>query len=194
MMAPPLPFTVLAIDPATTVSGWAYLRVDSLHPLKVTVLKHGTIDGTKIVRRLKDMLKIYQKQFCTLVAIYEEYSELIRELKPNVVCSEGAFACKFMSAFVSLTLAIHQLRRAAWSECKLDVVEVPPTISKKALTGSGAADKDAMRKAYMSVSFLARTDSTEISEHEIDAIAHGVGMIRRDFVGDVIQNAKKPKK
>lgn len=189
------PLRILAVDPATTKSGWAVLDLHSLHPLRMTVIARAQIDGDKLLRDKKDMLKIYQKQFCVLDALYSEYCNIVAEFKPDVVVSESAFGYTHMSAFLALTLAIHTLQRAARDTLGIAVVLVPPTISKKATTGSGAADKDQMRAAYVSADWLDKgSGSEEISEHEIDAIAHGTGYVRRDLVGDVVQISALEKK
>ncbi len=183
-----LPLRIFSVDPATGKSGWALLELISLAPLTIKVLETGQIDGDKLFRQKKEMAKTFQRQFCVLDALYDEYHRLVTLFKPDVVVSESAFGYTHMSALISLTLAIHQLRSVTHSVLGKDLITVPPTISKKSFTGSGAADKDAMRKAYYTVPFLIRPeDHEDPSEHAIDAVSHGCGYIRRDIVGDIIQ-------
>ena len=192
-----LPFRALVNDPGTGTAGWAVLDILSLKPLLIKVIDHGTFDGAKLLRRQTQMTKIYQKQFCILNALYDEYSELVVKFKPDVIVTESAFGYKFMSAFGALTLAIHTLRRVSAVLLGKDIIEVPPTISKKAFAGNGSADKQAMRRAFEAVNYLIRLGDIEtmcISEHEIDAIAHGVGFIKRDLLGTVVQNHAKDKR
>lgn len=189
-----LPLTVLAIDPATTISGWSILSLVSLDPLQIVVRDHGVIDGNKLAKRNKELSQKFQRQFCVLDALYHEYCDLIVKYSPDEIVSECAFGYKHMSAFMALTLAIHSLRRAARDTIGKDIHEVPPTISKKALADTGGADKPMMREAYFRVPFLIKPDCPDISEHEIDSVGHGTGYIRRDIIGDVVQVSAKDKK
>ena len=182
-----LPLKVLSIDPAITKSGWAVLLVESLIPLRITILAHGQIDGDKLLRTRKEMLQTYQKQFCKLDALHEEYIRLLDTYKPDYVISEGAFGYKHLAALISLTLAINTLRRAAHQILNTDVIEIPPAITKKAFSGKGNADKDVMRQAYYDASYLTRSGANDISEHEIDAIAHGCAFVMRDLTKEIVQ-------
>lgn len=195
MFTLPLPRKIFSVDPATTLSGWSLLSLDSLAPLSVTVCTRGQIDGQKLVRKYKDELKVYPKQLCVLEALYEEYCSLLAEFKPDVVVSESAFGYAHMSALISLTLAINALMRAAKDTLGVSVVLLPPTVSKRSFADHGSADKEKMRIAYNTIPWLNRGENPLlISEHEIDAIAHGVGHIRRDIIGDVIQVSALEKK
>lgn len=181
-----LPFRILGVDPATTKSGWAILDVLSLYPLKIQLIKHGQLDGQKLLQKNKEMSKIFQKQFCVIDALEQTYIDLIEEYKPDVIVSESAFGYSHMSAFQALTLAIDALRRAAKRTLYKDIITIPPTISKKAATGSGGADKETMRSAYDNSPYLIKY-ANEISEHEVDAIFHSVGYLMRDILGTVVQ-------
>jgi Holliday junction resolvasome RuvABC endonuclease subunit len=184
----PLPYRILAVDPATTTSGWAMLEVTSLNPLNIIVHKTNQIEGQKLLREKKEMSKLFSKQFCVVDALEHEYIQLINEWNPHEVVSEGAFAHIHISAALALTLAIHALRRACYQTLGKDIIIVPPTITKLAFTGKGNADKDLMRYHFNNNDYLdISTQSEDISEHQIDACGHGVGHVRRDVVGDVIQ-------
>lgn len=185
-----LPYRVFSVDPATTKSGWAMLEVTSLEPLIIRVHKHGQLDGAQLLRQAhqKEQAKIFSKQFCTVDALEAEYIRLIEEWDPHTVVSESAYAHIHISAALALTLAIHALRRATKCVLNKDIITVPPTVSKLAFTGKGSSDKDAMRAAYEVAPYLVRSgEDDEISEHEIDAIAHGCGHIARDITGTVVQ-------
>lgn len=195
MVTPHLPLRVFAVDPATGKSGWSLLVVSSLSPLKIEIVARGVLDGQKLLKEKKDLALTFGRQFCILDALADEYVRLLGELEPDVVVSESAFGYTHMSALISLTLAIHQLRQASKQVLGKDIVTVPPTITKLAFTGKGNADKDMMRKAFAEAGYLSRDPgNTEITEHEIDAIAHGVGFIRRDLIGDVVQVSAKEKR
>lgn len=191
----PLPYRIFSVDPATTTSGWAMLEVTSLYPLQITIFKTSQIEGQKLLREKKEMSKLFSKQFCVVDALEHEYVKLIEEWKPHVVVSEGAFAHVHISAALALTLAIHALRRSCYNTLGIDIVVVPPTITKLAATGKGNADKDLMRLAYdTSTIFNKYNDGEDISEHEIDAIFHAHGYICRDILGTVIQISAQEKR
>jgi Holliday junction resolvasome RuvABC endonuclease subunit len=190
-----LPYRIFAVDPATGKSGWAVLDVISLNPLQINIVAHGQIDGDKLVKTRKEMSLIFQRQFCIVDALYYTYHQLITENKPNIVASEGAFGYSHMSAFLAISLAIHELRRATKDVLGQDITTVPPTISKLAFTGKGGADKDLMRWAYRTLDYLnGKVLDEAISEHEIDAIAHGVAHVFRDILKTVVQLTGKEKK
>lgn len=169
-----IPFTVFAIDPASGQSGWSLLLVESITPLKIKVLKHGVIDGNKLLKFRKDMKAIYPKNYCILDAIYESYCDLLKEYNPDVLVTEGCFVFKFVNAGFSLTLVINCFRRAAHHTLNKTIHEVAPMESKKAFTGKGNADKDKMREYFYSNAWLDKSEcSIDMTEHEIDAIAHG---------------------
>ena len=184
-----LPLRIFSVDPATTKSGWSVLELISINPLKIKVLKHGQIDGQKLLTRNKEMTKIFQKQFCVLDALEQEYVSLIEEYQPDIVVSESAFGYTHMSALIALTLAIDTLRRASKRVRGKDITLVAPTLSKKAATGSGVADKLKMREAYLNTTYLEKI-GTELSEHEIDAIFHGIAYVKIYITHELVVNKK----
>jgi len=190
-----LPLRIFAVDPATTKSGWALIELISINPLKIRVLKHAQIDGQKLLTRNKELSKIFQKQFCVLELLEQEYTNLLDEFKPDVVVSESAFGYTHMSAFMALSLAIHTLRKACRNVLNQDLVTCPPTISKKALTGSGAADKDQMKEALLNSSEITfEEEPVDITEHQIDAVAHGYAYIKVFITKEIIQVSAKEQK
>jgi Holliday junction resolvasome RuvABC endonuclease subunit len=190
-----LPLRIFSVDPATTKSGWAVLELISISPLKVRVLKHAQIDGQKLLTKNKEMSKLFQKQFCVLDSLEQEYVYLIDHYKPDIVVSESAFGYTHMSAVIALTLAIDTLRRASKRVRGKDIVLIPPTISKKALTGSGGADKDQMKISLLSSTEVEFEEApVDISEHEIDAVSHAIGFIKRDITQEIVQISALDKK
>lgn len=184
----PLPYRILAVDPATTTSGWAMLEILQLSPLTIRIHKHGQMIGSQLLKERKFKKKIFSAQYCTVDVLEDEYVSLITEWNPHIVVSEGAFAHIHVSAALALTLAIHALRRASDRTIGKDIVIIPPTITKLAFTGKGNADKDAMRLAYDNATLFIKSGANEeLTEHEIDAIAHGYGYICRDILGTVVQ-------
>ena len=194
-MIPELPYRIFAVDPATGKSGWAVLDLISLNPLKINIIATGQLDGDKLLRIKKEMSNIFQRQFCILDALFDEYEKLIFIYNPSQVVVEGAYGHTHMSALISLTLATNELRRASKKILNKDIIVIPPTISKVAFTGRGGSDKDHMRLAYQTNDYLEGVvPDDEISEHQIDSIAHGVGFIKRDITEEVIQLSGKEKR
>jgi Holliday junction resolvasome RuvABC endonuclease subunit len=190
-----LPYRILAIDPASGDSGWAVLDLVSLNPLRIIIVATGHIDGQKLLRTKKDMSKIFPGYFCILDALEHAYTEIVNHYKPDQIVSEGAFVFIHVSAFASLKLVINAIRRVAWLVLNKDIAEVPPTISKMAFTGRGGSDKDHMRLAYQTNNYLlGQVADDMITEHEIDAVAHGVGFIMRDILKTIIQLSGKEKR
>ncbi len=189
-----LPFRILAVDPATTLSGWSLLVLESINPLIIRIEAVGEIDGSKLLKTRKEMSQIFQKQFCTLDAIEEIYTSLVVNLKPDIVVSEGSFGFIHLSALIALTLAINVLRRVSRNVLNKDIVEIPPTISKLAFTGIGSANKELMREYYDKADYLIKSINRELSEHEIDSISHGCAFIKRDILKTVIQISAKDKR
>ena len=190
-----LPYRILAIDPASGFSGWAILDIISLHPLQINIVATGALEGQKLLREKKLMAKIFPAYFCVLDALEYIYIEIIKKYMPNKVVSEGAFVAIHVSAFASLKLVINTIRRASWLALNQDIAEIPPTITKLAFTGKGGADKDLMRWAYQTNKYLSgQVADDQITEHEIDAVGHGVGFIMRDILCTVIQLSGKEKR
>ena len=190
-----LPYRIFAVDPATGKSGWAVLDLICLDPLKVKIVAHAQIDGDKLLRNKKEMASIFQRQFCIIDALAEEYERLLDLYKPNQTVCEGAYGHTHMNALISLTLATNELRRASKRILNKDIAIVPPTITKMAFTGRGGADKDYMRLAYQTNPYLEGVVADDlISEHEIDAVGHSVGFIKVYITKEIVQLSGKEKR
>jgi Holliday junction resolvasome RuvABC endonuclease subunit len=195
LMSHVVPFRILAVDPATTKSGWAVLDVTSLQPLNIKIVATSQIDGKLLLKTKKEMNQHFTDQFCVLDALASEYHDLIEFYGPDYVVSEGAFAHAHAAAAVALTLAINILRQTCHKLLGKDIVVIPPTVSKMAFTGSGAADRDHMRLAYQTNAYLDGVVADDkITEHEIDATAHGVAMVFVHILKTVIQISAKERR
>lgn len=187
-------YRILAIDPAAGTSGWCLIEITGYDPITATIVAHGTVSGDKLVREDKPLFKAFGRQFSIVDRLELAYASIIAEHQPDIVVSESAFGYTHMSALISLTLVIHSIRRASRALLGRDIVTVPPTISKKSATGSGGADKDAMRLAFDKADFVTRGPIEDFSEHEIDAFWHGMAHVHRDIIGDIVQVSAKDKK
>ena len=103
-----------------------------------------------------------------LRTIYEVLKGLLEKWKPNLLVLEEVFVLKqFPKAAIQLGEVIGVIYLAA-QEMDVPVVEVRPTEVKSALTGSGRADKEQMKKAIRQI---LRIESPLNSSHAGDALA-----------------------
>jgi Holliday junction resolvasome RuvABC endonuclease subunit len=176
-----LPVKILAFDPAAGNTGWA---LTSFAPVtrKLTVISTGIINGDKAMRALtKGMLPEFSKQYTVLQAIRITVSNLVKDSAPDAVVSEAPFAHRFPAAFASLTLVVDRIRTASRLITGRDIAVYPPMEVKKAVTGKGSANKDAMKASVLGhkkIVFPQKKSIEDLTEHEYDAIAvaytHGV--------------------
>jgi crossover junction endodeoxyribonuclease RuvC len=103
-----------------------------------------------------------------LRTIHDALKGLLEKWKPNLLVLEEAFVLKqFPKAAIQLGEVIGVIYLAA-QEMDIPVVEVRPTEVKSALTGSGRADKEQMKKAIRQI---LRIESAVDSSHAGDALA-----------------------
>lgn len=103
-----------------------------------------------------------------LKTIYYELKGILEKWKPNLLVLEEVFVLKqFPKAAVQLGEVRGVIYLAA-QEMDIPVVEVRPTEVKSALTGSGRADKEQMKKAIRQI---LRIENPLSSSHASDALA-----------------------
>jgi len=103
-----------------------------------------------------------------LKTIYDGLKELLQKWRPNLLVLEEVFVLeKFPKAAIQLGEVRGVIYLAA-QEMGIPVMEVRPTEVKSALTGSGRADKEQMKKAIRQ--FL-KIENPLRSSHAGDALA-----------------------
>jgi crossover junction endodeoxyribonuclease RuvC len=103
-----------------------------------------------------------------LKTIYHRLKGLLEKWQPNLVVIEEVFVLKqFPKAAIRLGEVRGVIYLAA-QEMDIPVIEVKPTEVKSALTGSGRADKEQMKKA---VRQILRIENPLSSSHAGDALA-----------------------
>ena len=103
-----------------------------------------------------------------LKTIYDGLKGLLEKWKPNLLVLEEVFVLKqFPKAAIQLGEVRGVIYLAA-QEMDIPVVEVRPTEVKSALTGSGRADKEQMKKAIRQI---LRIENPLSSSHAGDALA-----------------------
>jgi crossover junction endodeoxyribonuclease RuvC len=103
-----------------------------------------------------------------LKLIYDALKELLNKWKPDLLVVEEVFVLKqFPKAAIQLGEVMGVIYLAA-QEQNIPVVEVRPTEVKSALTGSGHADKEQMKKMIRQI---LRIEVPLSSSHAGDALA-----------------------
>jgi len=113
-----------------------------------------------------------------LKTIYDDIKGLLEKWKPNLLVLEEVFVLKqFPKAAIQLGEVRGVIYLAA-QEGGIPVVEVKPTEVKSALTGSGRADKEQIKKAIRQI---LRIEGPLSSSHAGDALALALtGLSRND--------------
>jgi crossover junction endodeoxyribonuclease RuvC len=103
-----------------------------------------------------------------LKTIYDELKELLEKWKPDLLILEEVFVLKqFPKAAIQLGEVMGVIYLAAQG-MDIRVIEVKPTEVKSALTGSGRADKEQVKKTIRQI---LRIENPLSSSHAGDALA-----------------------
>ncbi len=117
---------VLGIDPGSVRTGWGVVERDGN-------CARGIAAG---VIRVKESLPLAER----LDAIHRGVCEVLREHKPEAVAIEDIFFAKFAQAALMLGHARGVALLAA-AQAGLSVSSYPPAVVKRAVVGSGRAEK-----------------------------------------------------
>jgi crossover junction endodeoxyribonuclease RuvC len=148
---------VLGIDPGLTATGYAVLDATNGRP---RVRASGCA-------RSKNRSPLQAR----VRAIYDEISEVLSEWRPELAVLEGLYAdYKFPRTAVMMGHVRGVICLAA-EQVGARVLEVSPAEVKQALTGSGRASKEQIRRA---VTRMLGLRSAPESDHVCDALAMAV--------------------
>lgn len=123
---------ILGIDPGTGILGFGIIDVDA--KLKPQLVDAGVI-----------RTHVHEDTSVRLETIYDELTELIKELKPDVMSVEKLF----FAQNVTTAMTVAQARGVVLlcgKQNKLELAEYTPLQIKQALTGYGRADKKQMQE------------------------------------------------
>lgn len=166
---------ILSFDPGMTSLGWAFSEYEESTG-KFNVLKFGTLKPIKTASKLKEMCNLFGQRIVTAVTLEDEINELIKSVKPDGIVTEDAFYHPGRpTAYISLSICIHSIERAAYAN-KKTLTKIPPRAIKFTVCGSGAGGKLAIQEAIASnpnIIFKKDIDTMLIQEHEADAIGCG---------------------
>ena len=143
---------ILGIDPGLSNTGWSIIEsTDS----KISFIASGTIVTTTENTIAERLLSIYEKLSC-----------VISEHLPT----EAAIEDSFVNNNPLSSLKLGQARAAAilaTSAAKITIAEYAPKLIKKAVVGSGRAEKE---QIIGMIKYLVPT-ATVKNDHEADALA-----------------------
>jgi crossover junction endodeoxyribonuclease RuvC len=153
---------ILGIDPGSRLTG--YGCVDWLnHELKVVT--HGTLKLANTSGKATIPLEV------RLLSIYQGLSDVIQEIRPDIMVVEKVFFAK--NAVSALKLG--QARGAAILTGMihgLEIFEYSPTEVKQAVVGQGHADKDQVAKMVQLLVGKQEFDTSDASDGLALAICH----------------------
>ena len=121
---------MLGIDPGLTCTGWGVIEQQGT---KLVHLGHGHIRTTPAQ---PDHLRL-QQIFDGIVAVCQDHG-------PHAASIESVFMAKNAKSALKLGMA-RGVAMAACSQQELPLNEIAPRLAKKAVTGSGSADKKQMQ-------------------------------------------------
>lgn len=125
---------VLGIDPGSRIAGYGCLERHGSSPrlVEAGVFRLGGSDDP-LPRRL--------------AALEEDLAEAIERLGPTVIGVEAVFSHTSWPASAIVMAHARGVVLLAAQKAGAELVEIPPATVKKALTGSGRASKDQVRRA-----------------------------------------------
>lgn len=127
-----LPKRILGIDPGTGILGFGVIDIDAKGKAKLV--------DAGVIRT-----PVHEDTSIRLVTIYDELSELIKELKPQIMSVEKLF----FAQNVTTAMTVAQARGVVLllgKQNNLELHEYTPLQIKQAVTGYGRADKKQMQE------------------------------------------------
>ena len=118
---------IIGIDPGTGILGFGVIDVDAKN--KMTLVDAGVI-----------RTPVKQADSDRLLTIYDELSELVKELKPTVMSVEKLFFARNVTTAMSVSQA-RGIVLLIGKQHDLELYEYTPMQIKQALTGYGKAEK-----------------------------------------------------
>ena len=147
---------IIGIDPGSRLTGYGLIDSDGMHSV---YLSHGVIklSGEPLPPRLGE--------------IFAAISGLIHEHQPDVMAIEQVFVAKNPSS----ALKLGQARGAAICaavHCGLSVAEYTPTLIKKAVVGTGRADKTQIQHMVQMILGLRQKPQSDAADALAVALSH----------------------
>ncbi len=131
---------ILGVDPGLRVTGYAVVKVAAP---KHALVEAGVIRLTLLHRETKVKASVPDR----LAELDTEFRALLERLHPDVVGVEGLFAHAAHPATAMVMAHARGVLLLAIKQANLRLVELKPRSVKKAMTGSGNAEKPQMQRA-----------------------------------------------
>jgi crossover junction endodeoxyribonuclease RuvC len=165
---------VLGIDPGLRLTGYGAVRLASP---RHTLVEAGVIRLTLIDKQTKAKATVSDR----LAELDAEFRTLLDRLKPTAVGVEGLFAHAAHPATAMVMGHARGVLLLAIRQRNLRLVELKPRLVKKAMTGSGRAEKGQMQRVVQDYFGLAEApsppdvaDALAIAVTTADQIGFGV--------------------
>ncbi len=151
---------VLGIDPGSVKMGWSIIQVETRKIIPVT---YGVI-------RMNSKTPLFER-LCT---IGDELERILDTHKPEAAGVEGVFQSTTKNLQSALKLS-HARGAAIMTIARrgIPVHEYPPAEVKKALTGSGRADKIQVREMVRSILGIRKIPAEDAADALAVAVCHG---------------------
>lgn len=125
---------ILGIDPGLAIVGFAILDVEGHNKRLIEAGVIRTSPDQTVAERLRE--------------IYDDFSEIIKEYKPDIASIEQIFFSKNVTTGINVSQA-RGVIILALEQAAITFKEFGPSQLKLALTGDGTADKKAIQKMVM---------------------------------------------
>ena len=181
---------ILGVDPGSRLTGFGCIRIEAG---KMQVIEHGTLKLASTSGRQEVALE--QR----LLDLFRGLSEVIERTRPDVLVVERVFFAK--NAVSSLKLGQARGVVIVCGALKgLEIVEYSPTEVKRAVVGSGTADKDQVARVLEMILGRQQFATADSSDALALAVCHGqqflghAGASRQILSGAAVAARKSAKK
>ncbi len=138
---------ILGIDPGLRIAGYGCVEFSPPSPTPCAI-EAGAI-------------KLKQKESTSsrLKSLYENITEVIQDVKPDVIAVETVFTHKERVATATILGYARGVILLAGEQASLPLIEITPAEIKKAVTGNGRATKEQVQHAVKNILNLAEPPS-----------------------------------
>lgn len=167
---------ILGIDPGTATTGFGVLKTK----------RGGNFELLTFDWIHTDKNDASQKR---LAVIHKEIKAVIRDFKPDIIAIERLFFATNAKSAIAVSEATGVIKLAASSK-KVPIAEYTPMEIKKEITGSGRADKRAVKKAIRKLLSIRSPNRKKTHFDDVcDALAVAICHARRSVL-----NSKKKRR
>ncbi len=172
---------IIAFDPGISNIGVAVIDYSKelllIESIDTENLNPDTLNKKSAYR---SMSELHGDRFAKIQSLTAQALEILIENKPDVICCEAPFYnIKRPAAYSALVEIIYALKLTTSSyKLTLPFFMIEPLLIKKIFVGTARADKDVMREAIVAKELPLSKPISEMTEHEIDAVAVGFSFLK----------------